>query len=126
MWQDLEHRQVSGVEVQRMLRRLLGAPVLMPVVFTSTLVDDAASAAAPAAWRASTVYAVSQTPQVLLDHQVGEQDGRLVCTWDYVPAAFLPDVVGTMLAAFERRLADIAELAAVATEPTASPEVSVR
>jgi nonribosomal peptide synthetase protein BlmIV len=105
---------VSGVEVLRMMRRdpAWRDEVSMPVVFTSTLLpDDALPAVDISAWRARTVYAVSQTPQVLLDHQVGEQAGKLVCTWDFVAEAFPPGLVESMFNAFNTVLDDLAELA---------------
>ncbi|MCB5909703.1 non-ribosomal peptide synthetase [Streptomyces pinistramenti] len=122
LWKDLEHRTVTGVEVLRMLRG--GDPrrrddAVMPVVFTSTLLSDGVlpSSQVPA-WRARTVYSVSQTPQVLLDHQVGEQAGKLVCTWDFVAAAFPPGLVESMFEAFETVLAN---LAAAAVETGGDP-----
>ncbi|WP_232792011.1 non-ribosomal peptide synthetase [Amycolatopsis sp. M39] len=114
LWRDLEHRLVTGVEVLRMLRRdpARRDEAMMPVVFTSTLLSDGAlPAPAAPAWRARTVYAVSQTPQVLLDHQVGEQAGKLVCTWDFVEEAFPPGLVETMFDAFNTVLDDVAATA---------------
>ncbi|WP_274918766.1 non-ribosomal peptide synthetase [Streptomyces sp. WZ-12] len=122
LWRDLDHRTVTGVEVLRMLRGKdprRRDDSAMPVVFTSTLLSDGALPAAQVpAWRARTVYAVSQTPQVLLDHQVGEQAGRLVCTWDFVAAAFPPGLVQSMFNAFETVLAN---LAAAAVESGGDP-----
>ncbi|MEU6189635.1 amino acid adenylation domain-containing protein [Nocardia sp. NPDC047038] len=108
IWRDLEHRTVSGVEVLRMLRRERGPDVLMPVVFTSTLLTGPSAREDDVPrWRARPVYAVSQTPQVLLDHQISEEAGRLVCTWDYLSAALPPGLVEAMFAAFEQVLADL-------------------
>ncbi|MDW5324853.1 non-ribosomal peptide synthetase [Plantactinospora sp. KLBMP9567] len=114
IWQDLEHGIVSGVEVQRMLRRVRGggADVIMPVVFTSTLFPEPAEPLPAGGWEARPVYAISQTPQVLLDHQVGERAGRLVFSWDYVPSAFPPGLVETMFAAYRRLLRVLAQEAA--------------
>ncbi|MFK0289756.1 amino acid adenylation domain-containing protein [Streptomyces sp. NPDC090442] len=122
LWRDLDHRTVTGVEVLRMLRSTdprRRDDSAMPVVFTSTLLSDGVLPAAQVpAWRARTVYAVSQTPQVLLDHQVGEQAGKLVCTWDFVAAAFPPGLVESMFNAFETVLAN---LAAAAVESGGDP-----
>ncbi|WP_344097942.1 amino acid adenylation domain-containing protein, partial [Streptomyces stramineus] len=111
IWQDLEHRVVSGVEVLRMLRRERGARDGggMPIVFTSTLLPaGAAPRRTPLSWRVRPVHAISQTPQVLLDHQVSENDGRLVCNWDYVADAFPPGLIEAMFGAFETVLASLA------------------
>ncbi|MFI9722925.1 amino acid adenylation domain-containing protein [Streptomyces sp. NPDC052396] len=110
IWQDLEHRVVSGVEVLRMLRRDRGTPdaARMPVVFTSALRPAEPTNTAAPAWRVRPVHAISQTPQVLLDHQVSENDGHLVCTWDYVADAFPPGLIEAMFGAFEALLASLA------------------
>jgi hypothetical protein len=42
------------------------------------------------------VYSVSQTPQVLIDHQVSAHAGRLTYTWDWVPDAFPARMVEAM------------------------------
>ncbi|GGC48553.1 non-ribosomal peptide synthetase [Chelatococcus reniformis] len=96
LWDDLEHRYISGIEVLRGLaqRRRSGATALMPVVFTSALDID------PAGQKAQrfgeVIESVSQTPQVWLDHQVMEWNGSLVLNWDAVeglfPAGFLDDM----------------------------------
>jgi nonribosomal peptide synthetase protein BlmIV len=114
IWRDLEHRLVSGVEVQRMLRRGPGlrTTAMMPVVFTSALFPDEAARPVPEhAWSARPVYSVSQTPQVLLDHQASEQDGRLVCSWDFVPAVFPPGLVEDMFEAFLQLMQSLADQA---------------
>ncbi len=121
IWRDLEHRLVSGVEVLRLLRRdpRGRAGALMPVVFTSALVSGQEPLPVRG-WRAEPVYAVSQTPQVLLDHQVTEHAGRLVCSWDYVAEAFPPGLVEAMFDSFAGLLATLAGNAAQpATETVA-------
>ncbi|GIJ21061.1 non-ribosomal peptide synthetase [Micromonospora lutea] len=107
IWRDLQHDLVGGVEVARMLRRHPTAPAAqpVPVVFTSTLggedaQGDGATVGAAEPWQAAPVFSVSQTPQVLLDHQVGMSGDELVCTWDYVAEAFPPGLVESMFAAY--------------------------
>jgi amino acid adenylation domain-containing protein len=110
LWRDLEHRDVSGVRVLRDLaRRNGGGPrVAMPVVFTSTLGPDA-NAAAPAAWLGDLVYGISQTPQVWLDHQVGEDGDALAFNWDVVDALFPDGLVDAMFDAYCARAAQLAD-----------------
>ncbi|HBL30252.1 MAG TPA: non-ribosomal peptide synthetase, partial [Acidobacteria bacterium] len=116
LWEDLDHRQISGVQVVRDLARHQGRPpgALMPVVFTSRLFHDTrgAAAAPPEGPRGEMVYAISQTPQVWLDKQVSEEEGALLWTWDAVEELFPEGLLDDMLAAFARlveRLATAAE-----------------
>ncbi|CAM2005527.1 non-ribosomal peptide synthetase [Acanthopleuribacter pedis] len=115
LWQDLDHRHYSGIQVIRDLARRSGrAPgALMPVVFTSRLFGgEEEQPLLPANQDGSpsrVVYAVSQTPQVWLDKQVFEEDGTLAWTWDTVADLFMPGVVDHMFAAFETLLNTMAD-----------------
>ena len=101
-WEDLDHRSVSGVEVLRELRGRnsppAGAPS-HPVVFTSG-VGLAGAGEPPASWIGQEVYGISQTPQVLLDHIVWDEGGRLRLAWDAVEGAFPDGWVPALLDAF--------------------------
>ena len=129
LWRDLEHREVSGVRVLRDLaRRTGGGPrVAMPVVFTSTLGPDE-DAGAPAAWLGELIYGISQTPQVWLDHQVGEDGGALVFNWDVVEALFPDGLVDAMFDAYCARVAQLAADGAAWAAPTPAliPDEEVR
>jgi nonribosomal peptide synthetase protein BlmIV len=107
IFRDLEHRMFSGVEVLRLLRSdpRHRADALAPVVFTSTLLPEPGlTAASTPGWDAQPVYSVSQTPQVLLDHQVYEHEGALAYTWDHVAEAFPPGMIDAMFGAYDRLL----------------------
>jgi amino acid adenylation domain-containing protein len=115
LWQDLDHREVSGVRVLRDLARARHMPAgpsppLMPVVFTSTLnLSALGHDGSPWSWLGTVVYSVTQTPQVWLDHQVALQGGALVLNWDAVDDLFPPALMDEMLGAYQsllRRLAD--------------------
>ncbi|MEM7482781.1 MAG: amino acid adenylation domain-containing protein [Acidobacteriota bacterium] len=101
----LDHRQVSGVEVLREMARVSGrdAGAVMPVVFTSALSDVELD------WLGEMVYAVSQTPQVWLDHQVYERSGHLVLNWDAVEELFPTALLDTMFAAYRELLVRLAD-----------------
>src|SRR5205085_12700158 len=89
--EDIEHRFVSGVQILRDLARGRGSnpAAAMPIVFTSLLSQYlTAGRPEPTLWMGEVVYGITQTPQVLLDHQVMEEDGALVFNWDAVEAVF--------------------------------------
>ncbi len=112
LWEDLEHRSLGGVRVLRELGRVRGRTVgaMMPVVFTSTLFG--AVGVDPAAGRnpssGERVYGISQTPQVWLDHQVGESQGVLVFSWDAVEELFPAGLLDEMFTAYQDLLARLA------------------
>lgn len=111
LWERLEHRAVSGVEVLRMLRQdpRRRHDSLMPVVFTSMLMPELMTDdEGPVPWRGETVYAVSQTPQVLLDHQISERAGTLTCTWDYVVQVYPDGFLQAVFDAFDEQMRRLA------------------
>jgi amino acid adenylation domain-containing protein len=63
---------------------------------------------APTAWLGDLVFGISQTPQVWLDHQVGEDGGTLVFNWDMVEALFPVGMIDAMFATYCRRLTSLA------------------
>ncbi|QCB94989.1 amino acid adenylation domain-containing protein [Cellulomonas shaoxiangyii] len=96
---DLEHRAVPGVEVLRLLVRRDGRRAPAPgVVLTCALGQGGGGDDLPTRWLGEEVFAVSQTPQVALDHQAVEAGGALLLSWDVVEAA-LPDGVARRLVA---------------------------
>lgn len=106
--EGLDHSEVPAVWALRELaRRSAGAATAMPVVFTSMLgVGASGPAAAPFAVE---TWGISQTPQVWIDCQVGEADGRLLMRWDAVKQLFDPAVLDEMFAAFTARVAATAD-----------------
>ncbi|MCB0212778.1 MAG: amino acid adenylation domain-containing protein [Anaerolineae bacterium] len=112
LWQDLEHRYFSGVEVVRALMRQKGDldSTLMPVVFTSALTGETESAGEMFNFLGGQPgYAVSQTPQVWLDHQVMEMDGTVAFSWDAVEALFPTGMLDDMFEAYCQLLQQLAD-----------------
>ncbi|MEO0868799.1 MAG: condensation domain-containing protein, partial [Cyanobacteria bacterium J06642_11] len=105
LWNDLDHRLVSGVQVLRDLARQQNRSpgALMPVVFTSTL-SQAIPATESRDWQTESVYSVSQTSQVYLDHQVSEIAGALVFNWDAIADLFPAGMLDQMFAAYTQLL----------------------
>jgi amino acid adenylation domain-containing protein len=117
---DLEHSQVSGVEVLRRLNASRGASgrATMPFVFASALGASGAEEAgsglfdhtAPLArWGSGgqEVHASIRTPQVLLDHQVVEEADGVRINWDVIEACFPDGVVDAMFAAYQELLVEL-------------------
>jgi amino acid adenylation domain-containing protein len=122
LWEDLDHRAVSGVEVLRELARSQPqrSGVLMPVVFTSILTQTSSDHPATP-WQADVMYSLSQTSQVYLDHQVAELAGALVFNWDAIDDLFPPGLLDQMFAAYANRLAELAEISDWQHLPVAAP-----
>src|SRR5439155_27365148 len=75
LWQDLAHLEYNGVRYLRDLARRRGAEAdtFAPAVFSSASGQTSdGRPEMPLAWLGSQAFGVSQTPQVLLDHQVIE------------------------------------------------------
>ena len=127
LWEDLEHRTVSGVRVLRELAKVQQRPAaaLMPVVFTSTL-NQSAPQSGHRPWQADVVYGLSQTSQVYLDHQVSEVEGALVFNWDAIADLFPPGLLDDMFQAYEQFLHRLAVTDdAWETPPQLSPTAHV-
>lgn len=106
LWESLDHRYFTGVQVLRELTRLGGgAAAAVPVVFTSLLSqeDDA-----PSTPLGDVVFGITQTPQVSLDHQVYEKEGRLAFNWDTVDDLFPAGSLDAMFAAYAALLQRLA------------------
>lgn len=128
LWEDLDRRYVSGVQVLRELARTRGqaSAAFMPVVFTSTLIQDSQNQqSTPMSWLGELVYSITQTPQVYLDHQVFEDAGTLILHWDAVEEVFPEKLLDDMFAAYSNFLENLAnkeELWQTKTRQLLSPE----
>lgn len=120
LWDDMEHRYVSGVEVLRELaRRRGGEPkAIMPVVFTSLLHHEI-QVRDPRVmrWLGDVVYSNAQTPQVWLDTIAGEEMEALVFRWNAVEELFPPGLLNDMFEAYCLLLQDLANLEEPWQEP---------
>ncbi|WOI61863.1 non-ribosomal peptide synthetase [Streptomyces fradiae] len=118
LWEDLDHQLVSGVWVAGELARRRGvADAVMPVVFTSELGADTGGATLAAGPGARVAYTITQTPQVWLDHQIAEHEGRLRLTWDAVEALFAPGTLDDMFGAYTALLTALADEPAAWSDP---------
>ena len=100
LWEDMSHRTVSGVRVLRELASS-GRVMRMPVVFTGAAgFGGAGRDASSFSGLGTLVTSLTQTPQVWLDHQTYEQDGRLMLNWDVVEGLFPEGMVEDMFCAY--------------------------
>ncbi len=112
---DLDNSDIGGVHVLRELSKIRGNAVPnVPVVFTSALgfrsTGNEADQDKMSGWDrlGRTVYNVSSTPQVWIDHQVSEENGALFCNWDVLEALFPDGLIDAMVAAHEKLLTALA------------------
>lgn len=111
LYADLSALEVSGVEVSRSLQsRRPGTGSPAPVVFTSglDLVDGAPGGFLLPLPGAELVHSSISTPQILLDHQVYEEGGELVCNLDYAESAYPPGLIEELAAYHGERLRSLA------------------
>ncbi|MEU7412792.1 amino acid adenylation domain-containing protein [Streptomyces sp. NPDC042638] len=112
LWRDLEHADVSAVEITRELaaRRGWTTTAALPYVFNSMLGPAPDRRPAPGRPVCRTVHTGLRTPQVLIDNQTKDApDGGVECVWDMVDEAF-PDGLPQLLFDTYRRV--LQELAA--------------
>ncbi|MBV9464064.1 MAG: amino acid adenylation domain-containing protein, partial [Verrucomicrobiae bacterium] len=102
LWEDLDHRAVSGIQVLRKLSRLHGARANLPVVFTSVVdLYETEQCSTPWDVLGERVYDIYQTPQVWLDSTVKEDaEGGLLVEWDVVEELFPEGLIDSMFEAY--------------------------
>ena len=107
LWNDLEHMSASGIKVLRELksRRITSGSLYLPIVFTSLVNNfEAESSGDKENFFRQISFMVTQTPQVYLDHQVYEQDGKLMISWDVAKDYFAPGLIDEMFSDYCRVL----------------------
>ncbi|MFI1202613.1 amino acid adenylation domain-containing protein [Streptomyces sp. NPDC020883] len=110
LWEDLDHRLCSGVEVMREMSRRRGPDAaLMPVVFTSAIgVGGTDDGLGEEAW-GRLGHGISQTPQVWIDCQNIERRGGLATNWDVREGVVPAPVLDAMFDAYRTLLLRLAE-----------------
>lgn len=101
LFDDLDHRLFSGVEVLRELARRRGrVAALMPVVFTSAIGLLEPNEAGALQGKIEG-HGISQTPQVLIDCQAMDGSTGLRVNWDMREGVFPEGMADDMFDAFE-------------------------
>ncbi|MGF1728023.1 amino acid adenylation domain-containing protein [Photobacterium kasasachensis] len=112
LWDALEHRDYSGIQVMRDLGRVSSAAadqINMPVVFTSMIGMDFDDSSQPD-WELMSrqVFQINQTPQVWLDYQATEYGGALVNRWFIVDEIFDAGLIEGLFTAYTTQLEKLA------------------
>lgn len=103
--QDIDHRYFSGIDVMREMAKARGlADARMPYTFNCTLGALEGVNGDALTLLGREVYTLSQTPQVLLDAFLFEQQGQLVIRLDGVESAFPPGFLPAMAEGMQRML----------------------
>ncbi|MGR6919607.1 SDR family NAD(P)-dependent oxidoreductase [[Actinomadura] parvosata] len=128
MFADLDHRGFSALDVLAEQAARTGEVRPVPVVFTSALgITDMLDGGGRLEWAGEQVYALSQTPQTWLDHQVLEHDGELRLQWDALDGVLPGDELEAAIAGHVARVRELAASPAAWTRPelpSAGPAVS--
>ena len=91
-WKLLQYREYNGLNVLKNLgENETTGKAIMPVVFTGIIQGNSSSNIEDNGFE--EVYSLSQTPQVVLDHQARDDRGYLYLSWDYVEEAFEEDLI---------------------------------
>ncbi|NUS44930.1 MAG: acyltransferase domain-containing protein, partial [Mycobacteriaceae bacterium] len=101
LFDDIDHRDYSALELMAELSSRTGERRLFPVVFTSALdVGELVGGEVDLEWAGRVVHGVSQTPQVWLDHQAFVHAGTLQLQWDVLETVLDPDAADTAFGAY--------------------------
>ena len=117
LYDDLDHRLCSGVEVMRDLSRTKGRDyAFMPYVFTSAIglvpVESEKAAMGKLDGRG-----ITQTPQVFIDCQAMDSAAGLQVNWDVREGVFPPGMIDDLFACFESLLTEMAEASELWQQP---------
>lgn len=109
LFEDLDHRTFSGVEVIREIARKRGKQdALMPIVFTSAigLTKTVGNNVSHGRYEGN---GISQTPQVFIDCQAMDREDGLWINWDVREGVFPDGMIEDMFAEFEQLLNRLCE-----------------
>ena len=87
MWELVRYRGFDGTNILKMLSAGNPGKAVMPIVFTCML-DGESSFKEKRKDPFEENFAISQTPQVILDHHVRDDLGYLKVSWDYIAEIF--------------------------------------
>ena len=96
MWQLVRFHTYDGTKILKFKEGLSPMRAQMPIVITCVL-ENGQKSNSDLPQGLKQIYALSKTPQVVLDYQVTNFDGRLSINWDYAEPAFAQETLKQML-----------------------------
>lgn len=101
LFDDIDHRDYSALDVLAEMSTRTGQRRLLPVVFTSALdVVRLVGGTPDLEWAGRIVHGVSQTPQVWLDHQAFVHADGLQLQWDVLETVLDPAAADTAFVSY--------------------------
>ncbi len=89
LWELIEHRAKNGLELIRALGKDQPYKATMPIIFTSLLSGEIPDSKENNSTEDfEELFAITQTPQVAIDHQIYRRGGTYSINWDVVEEAF--------------------------------------
>ncbi|MCT4687859.1 amino acid adenylation domain-containing protein [Vallitalea sp.] len=108
LFDDLDHKLFSGVEVIRELARRHSNKELMPIIFTSAIGSESTNVASSKI--EVNENGISQTPQVFIDCQAMDDENGLRINWDVRDKIFPQNMIKDMFNSFEELLNRLIEI----------------
>ena len=108
LFDDIDHKLFSGVEVIRELARRHSNKELMPIIFTSAIGSESTNVASSKI--EVNENGISQTPQVFIDCQAMDDEDGLKINWDVRDNIFPTKMINDMFASFEELLNRLIEV----------------
>lgn len=105
LFSDLDHMEFNGVNVIREIGHVKGENILIPYVFTSSLGIKKAGKARGIIMPDG----ISQTPQVYIDCQIMDIEGKLQYNWDIREGIFSPEIIEPLFSSFCNTVKKIAK-----------------
>lgn len=97
MWQLVRFHTYDGTKILKFKEGLSPMRAQMPIVITCVL-ENGQKSNSDEPNGLHQIYALSKTPQVVLDYQVTNFDGKLSVNWDYAEPAFAFEALKQMFA----------------------------
>lgn len=110
LWNAIEYRSYNVINLLGQLAENHNDVIAAPYVFTS-LIDREGEGSEEVMAKAGLkeIFAQTQTPQVVLDHQLYLKNGHLVLVLDYVAQAFEEEMLQEMFCNYTNRIEKLAK-----------------